>query len=211
MNSIAVLTTHIVLVAFLLNHCAAANQAWLSILSFDCNHSATSCIGIVLDNHWVLTTASCFQKCDVKVPLQLNAFVDIPNEALKAMRTAMRMGSEVSATLVWQHPEFSADTGVNNLALVKLGCHDHALENLNLASNCSTHDSPDAYVFAKTKVIRFRNSVRRIKCFSRIGSGTWYYRSNTLQVVATSHDSSNCMVTLLCKHAEQLTSFMQGL
>ena len=202
-----------VLVSFMLN-CATANQAWLAVLSFNCNHSTTNCIGIVLDNHWVLTTATCFSKCGIKPPVQLSAFVDIPNEAQKKLHTAMHMGNEVDATLVWQHPEFSADTYANNLALVKLGCHDYSLEKLNLAIDCSTenqHSGPDAYVVAKnSRTMKFSDKVQRIKCFSKTNTSTWYYRGDTLQVVATSH-SSDCIMMPLCKHAAQLKSFMQGL
>lgn len=213
MKATAVLSSVIVL---FMCGCAAANQPWLAVLSLDCVQSTTNCIGVVLDKHWVLTTTTCFSRCGIKVPLRLSAFVNIPSGAQKRFTSAMRMGSRVAATLVWQHPEFNADTYANNLALVKLDCHDHALEKLNLSSDCPAHDSqlakPDGYIYAgKTVAIKSKDTkVKKVKCLSEKSTGTWYYHADTLQVVATSHNS-DCMVTSLCEHAKQLKSFMQGM
>lgn len=194
------------------------SQPWLAVLSFTCRDSAKNCIGVVLDNHWVLTNAACFWKCKVKLPLQISVYVNIPPEAQKKLKSSMDMGSKVNGTLVWQHPEYNPDTFTNDLALVNLGCHNHTLDKLNLDSNCSNHvnqqSNSDGYVYMKKNSIKFKaihdkkNSV--VKCFSRQGTSTLYHTS-ALQVVATTSKNPGCVVTLICKHSEQLKSFMQGM
>ena len=212
-----VLSTLVVLFLFI---CATAarqprSQPWLAVLSFTCRRRSTNnCIGVVLDNQWVLTTATCFRKCEVEIPLQLSVYVNIPPGAQKRLATSIRMGNKVDGSLVWQHSEYNPNTFANNLALVKLGCHNHTLENINLASNCSAHAESDGCVYAKnSRVVRFRNANgNRAECFSRPGTSTWHHFASTLQMVATtSSNNPNCMETSICKHTEQLKSFMQGI
>ena len=212
------LSTSVVLFVFI---CAALarqprgsprGQPWLAVLSSTCRRrSTTDCIGVVLDNQWVLTTATCFRKCEVEIPHQLSVYVNIPAAAQKRLATSIRLGSKVDGSLVWQHPEYNPNTFANDLALVKLACHNHTLEKLNLASNCSAHES-DGYVYAKNKVIKIKKAEGNgVKCFSKTGTSTWYHLASTLQMVATSSNNPDCMGTSICKHAEQLKSFMQGM
>ena len=213
-----VLSTLVVLFVLI---CAALarqprNQPWLAVLSSTCRrHSTTNCIGVVLDNQWVLTAATCFWKCEIEIPHQLSVYVNIPPAAQKRLATSIRLGNKVDGSLIWQHPEYNPNTFANNLALVKLGCHNHTLEKLNLASNCSADDSQqaDGYVYAKNhKVIKFKKAGgNEAKCYSKPGISTWYHLASTLQVVATSSNNPDCMETLICKHAKQLKSFMQGM
>ena len=193
------------------------SQPWLSALSFTCGDSTGACIGVVLDKDWILTSATCFGKCETEIPLQLSAYVKIPPAAQKRLASSIRLGNKVNGALVWQHPEYNSRTFANDLALVKLGCHNHTLEKLNLASNCSAEaeshqSSSDGYVYLKNKVIKFNNTDKdKAECFSRQGTNTWYYHDNTLQMVTTRLRGSNCMESSICKNAEQLKSFMQGL
>ena len=209
------------LVALLMCHSTTASQPrsqpWLAVLSFTCRDSAKNCIGVVLDNHWVLTTAACFWKCKVNPPMQISVYVNIPPEAQKKLKSSMDKGNKVNGTLIWQHPEYNSKTFANDLALVKLGCHNHTLEKLNLLSNCSAHVSQrsnsNGYVYVKKNSIRFKKVHSKdgdvVKCFSRQGTGTLYHAS-ALQMVATTSNNPGCTVTLICKHYEQLKSFMQG-
>lgn len=210
-----VLSTLVVLFLFI---CAASarqprSQPWLAVLSSTCrSRSTTNCIGVVLDDQWMLTTATCFRKCEVEIPHQLSVYVNIPPAAQKRLATSIRLGTKVDGSLVWQHPEYNPNTFANNLALVKLGCHNHTLEKLNLASNCSANEC-DGYVYAKNnKAIKLKRvEGNEAKCYSRPGTSTWYHLASTLQMVTTSSNNPDCMETSICKHAEQLKSFMQGM
>lgn len=192
-------------------------QPWLSVLSFTCRQSTSSCVGVVLDGNWVLTTASCFWKCDVEIPVQLSVYINIPPKAQKRIASSIVNGNKVGGTLVWQHPEYSSNTLANNLALVKLDCHNHALEKLSLASNCSADEARDSYsngyMYAKKRSIKFREiddgSDEKPKCF--VKRGTWYYHATILQMISAKFDRHNCKETLICKHTSVLKSFMQGL
>ena len=219
MTAAVVLNTLMLIIA---SNCVATaignphSQPWLSALSYTCGGSTGACIGVVLEKDWILTSATCFSECKTEIPLQLSAYVKIPPAAQKRLASSIRLGNKVNGALVWQHPEYNSRTFANDLALVKLGCHNHTLEKLNLASNCSAKEShqssSDGYVYLKNKVIKFNNTDKdKAECFSRQGTNTWYYRANTLQMVTTRSRGSNCMESLICKNAEQLKSFMQGL
>ena len=209
------------LVVILICHSTTASQRhsqpWLAVLSFTCHDSAKNCIGVVLDKHWVLTNAACFWKCNVKLPMQMSVHVDIPPEAQKKLKSSMDKGNEVNGTLVWQHPEYNSRTFANDLALIKLGCYNHTLEKLNLASNCSVqanqYSNSDGYVYVKKNSIKFKEvhdkDSNLVKCFSRQGTGTLYH-AGALKMVATTSNNPGCTVTLICKHHKQLKSFMQG-
>ena len=212
----------IILILMVVSDCATAiirartSQPWLSVLSFPCGDSTENCIGVVLDNQWVLTTATCFRRCKIEIPLQLSAYVNIPPAAQKRLASSIRLGNKVNGALVWQHPEYNSRTFTNDLALVKLDCHDHTLERLNLASNCSAQGSQqgssDGYVYLRNKVINFNHANKeKAECFSRQGTGTFYYHTSTVQMVTTTARGSNCMESLICKDTEQMKSFMQGL
>ena len=213
-----VLSTLVVLFVFI---CATTarqprSQPWLAVLSFTCRRSTNNCIGVVLDDQWVLTTATCFRKCRVEIPLQVSVYVNIPPGAQRRLATSIRLGTKVNGSLVWQHPEYTPNTFANNLALVKLGCHNHTLEKLKLASNCSGTESQkmqsDGYVYAKNRVIKFKNAKgSKTECFSKLGTSTLYYLASTLEMITTTSNNSSCMDTPICKHTEQLKSFMQGM
>ena len=218
MKAAVVLSSFVLIIAC---HCTTViarrhSEPWLSALSFRCGSSKTgACIGVVLDKNWVLTSATCFGKCKTELPLQLNAYVKIPSAAQKRLASSIRLGNKVNGELVWQHPEYNPRTFANDLALVKLGCHNHTLEKLNLPSNCSTEEaqqtSSDGYIYLKNKVIKFNNAKDKAECFSRQGTNAWYYQTDTLQMVTTRSRGSSCMESSICKNAEQLKSFMQGL
>ena len=218
METTVVLST---LIAVIVCNCAtpaASSQPWLSALSFNCRDSDNYCVGIVLDTHWVLTTANCFSQCKTEIPTQLNVHVNIPPEYQKKIDSAISMGNKVNGTLAWQHPEYDSKTFANNLALVKLDCHDHALQGLNLASNCNSADKSqesnfNGYMLLKNTAIKIKTvDGYKAECFSSQGTATWYYNASTLQMVATkSRSDPNCMETLICKDTEELKYFMQGL
>lgn len=180
------------------------NQPWLAVLSFTCGRSTDNCIGIVLDNHWVLTTATCFRGCK---PMHLSISINIPPGAQRRLASSIRMGNRINGSLV-------PNTFANNLAFVKLDCHNYTLETVNLPSHCSVHEGhdqikSDGYIYRRNKAIKFRNTGKETECFS--GTGSWYYLDSTLQMVATTSNSSSCMVTSICKHTEQIQSFMEGM
>ena len=222
MNFKAVLST-LVIVFFSIfaattaaNHDQPRSRPWLAVMTYPCRRSANNtCIGVVLNNHWVLTTASCFSKCrKAKTPLQLSIYVNIPSRAQGRLASSVRKGSKVNGSLVWQHPDFNSNTFANNLALVQLGCHTHSLEKLSLATNCSSHGNQqikfDGYIFATRSVIKIENTkTDKTKCFAKEGTGTWYHLDSTLQMLTTTSRSS-CMETSICNNSAQLISVVQG-
>ena len=192
-----------------------SSQPWLAVMTYPCRRVIKTCIGVVLDDHWVLTTASCFSKCSrIEPPLQVSVYVNIPPAVQGRLASSVRMGSKVNGSLVWQHPDFNSSTFANNLALVQLGCHHHTLEKLSLATNCSLHGDQqikfNGYVFAKKSVIKLRNTkTDKAKCFSKESTGTWYHLDSTLQMLTTTLKSS-CMETSICSNSARLISVMQG-
>ena len=219
MNANAMLSTLVVLCFIIFATTTAASQPgsrpWLAVLSYPCRRSAKTCIGVVLDDYWVLTTASCFSKCNkIETPVQLSVYVNIPSEVQGRLALSMQMGDQVNGSLVWQHPDFNSSTFANNLALVQLGCHTRSLEELRLATNCSVHGDQqiefEGYVFAKRSAIEIKNTkADKAKCFGKEGSVTWYRLDSTLQMLMTKL-RPNCMVTSICNNSEQLISVMQG-
>ena len=147
----------------------------------------------------MLTTATCFWKCRVEIPLQLSVYVNIPPRAQRRLASSIRLGTQVDGSLVWQHPEYTPNTFANNLALVKLDCHNHTLEKLKLASNCSGPESEqtnfDGCIFANRRNIKFKGTGKdKADCFSRLGTGTWYYDASALQMVATTSRNPSCII-----------------
>ena len=215
MNVKAVLSTLVVFCIFICATTAMSqpsSQPWLAVMTYPCRRSTKTCVGVVLDNHWVLTTANCFSKCNMlKNPLQLSVYVNIPSEFQGRLASSIHPGSKVYGSLVWQHPDFNSSTFANNLALVQLGCHNRTLEKLSLATNCSAHVSTfDGYVFARRSAIKIKNSkTDEAKCFAKEGTGTWYHLHDTLQMLTTTLKFS-CMETTICSNTEKLITFMQG-
>ena len=219
MNVKAVLSTLVILCFVIFAAATAASRPgsrpWLAVMTYQCRRSNNTCIGVVLDNHWVLTTASCFSKCSkLEPPLQLSVYVNIPPGVQGRLASSVRMGSKVDGSLVWQHPDFNSSTFANNLALVQLGCHYRTLEKLSLATNCSSHGDRqikfNGYVFANGLDIKVENTkTDKTNCFAKKGTGTWYHLDNTLQMLTTTSRPS-CVKTSICNNSERLISVMQG-
>ena len=218
MNVKAVISTLVVLCVLICATTAARqprSRPWLAVLTYPCRRLTKICIGVVLDDHWVLTAASCISKCSkFTSALQLTVYVNIPQGVQGRLASSMRMGSKVNGSLVWQHPDFNSNTFANNLALVQLGCHTHSLEKLGLATNCSAHGDQqiefDGLVFAKKSVIKIKNiKTDKAKCLAKEGTGTWYHLDSSLQMLTTTLRSS-CMETAICNNSALLISVMQG-
>ena len=220
MNAKAMLSTLAVLCFIIFAATTAASQPgsrpWLAVLSYPCRRSAKTCIEVILDDHWVLTTASCFSKCNkIETPLQLSVYINIPSEVQGRLALSMHMGDQVNGSLVWQHPDFNSSTFANNLALIQLDCRTRSLEKLSLATNCSVHDNQqikfNGFVFAKRSAIKIKNTkADKAKCFGKEGTDTWYHLDNTLQMLTTKLRPS-CMETSIYNNSEWLISVMQGL
>ena len=219
------------LVVFLLSsYTTAMVPSWLSAVSFKCKGKKT-CVGTVIDKQWILTTDSCFQSCDGTSPKNIRAFLNISGNSHKR-RVSLKTGSKVSVEDVWMHPRYNPITSANNLALVKLECHDITL-----------HISADLWhtvsiVLCQWIVLQLvicilprigwdpESSIGRLidtegnitlsHCSVKLGMDAIYFCTNQ-PVAVSSHKISECVqrqrtvpATPICHHIELIRSVLNG-
>jgi len=221
------------LVVFLLSsYTTATVTSWLSAVSFKCKGKDDTCAGALIDEHWILTTASCFQNCNGSSLRRFNAFLNISNRRTRR-RGALKSGSKVSIDGVWTHPSYDATTYANNLALVKLKCHDISLDvdvdirkaNCSMPKDCTAQSNSGYLYTTNSAQLRSREISWHIhsdgiitlsRCSVVVGTDTIYYCANK-PVAVSSDKPSQCakqkqMVSaiLICRHNEWITSVIQG-
>jgi len=221
------------LVVFLLSsYSKAMVPSWLSAVSFKCRgEDGTDCAGALIDRQWIVTSASCFHKCYEDSPRRFRAFLNIPGRKDNSTRVSFNSGSKVFVEDVWMHPSYDSITWANNLALVKLECHDLHLNisdftknNCSMPMNCATQ-SHSGYLHALKNRFRSRQQGWKIDsegnltlshCNVGLGMDTIYFCAN--QPIAVSCDKmSECAkrqrvvpATPICYHNEWITSVIQG-
>ena len=219
------------LIVFLLSsYTTAMVPSWLSAVSFKCEGQSKTCAGALIDEKWILTTASCFQNCNGTSPQDVKAFLNIPENGHKR-RISFKNDSKVSVEDVWMHPRYNPITSANNLALVKLQCHDVILKisahadvqnsNCSVPMSCST----TGYLHSSKSRLRFREQHWKIdtegnvtlsRCSGTLGMDTVYYCAN--QPVAVSSDKmSECVqrqrtvpATQICHHIKWIRSVLNS-
>jgi len=186
------------LVVFLLSsYSTAMVPSWLSAVSFKCKGESGICVGIVMDKEWILTTASCLQKCSGDSLPHFKAFLNIPEKG-KNRRVSLKSHSQVSVEDVWLHPNYDSITFGNNLALVKLKCHDiNVKNNCSMPTECSSQ-SHSGYLHSSKQHLRSRvlsfemdseGNVTPSRCSIGLGMDTIYFCAN--QLIAVSCDKMN--------------------
>jgi len=212
-------------VLLLSSYTTAMVPSWLSAVSFKCHGEDGNCVGIVIGRQWILTTASCFQKCNGSSLQRFRAFLNIPDR-----RKRVKSGTKISIENVWMHPSYDSITFANNLALVKLKCHDINVNvnfmktNCSIPMDCSTQNQ-SGYLHSSKKRLRYRElsweidvegNVTLLRCSIGLGMDTVYFCAN--RPVAVSHDKmSECVkqqrivpATPICYHTKWITSVMLG-
>ena len=205
--------------------------SWLSAVSFKCDGEDDNCAGALIDKQWIVTTASCFQNCYGDSPGRFKAFLNIPDRGNRR-RASLKSGSKVPVEDVWMHPKYDSITFSDNIALVKLKCHDLTLNinaefmktNCSMSLDCSTH-SHSGYLYSSKNRLRSRElswemdsegNVTLSRCSIRLGMDTIYYCANQ-PVAVSSNKMSECVkrrrivpTTPICYHNEWIISVMQG-
>ncbi|XP_065900426.1 uncharacterized protein [Dysidea avara] len=219
------------LIVFLLSsYTTAMIPSWLSAVSFKCDGEDDNCAGALIDKQWIVTTASCFQNCNGDSPGRFKAFLNIPDRGNRR-RASLKSGSKVSVEDVWMHPKYDSITFSDNIALVKLKCHDLTLNinaefiktNCFMSLDCSTH-SHSGYLYSSKNRLRSRElsweldsegNVTLSRCSIRLGMDTIYYCANQ-PVAVSSNKMSECVkrrrivpTTPICYHNEWIISVMQ--
>ncbi|XP_065902163.1 uncharacterized protein [Dysidea avara] len=216
------------LVVFLLSsYTTAMIPSWLSAVSFKCHGEGDNCAGALIDKQWIVTTASCFQKCNGSTLQRFKAFLNIPVKEKRRIKN----GTKVSVEDVWIHPRYDSITYANNLALVKLECHDLILNiDANFTkANCSmlvdyVTQNHSGYLHSSKKRFRSRElswemdsegNVTLSRCSIGLGMDTIYYCANK-PVAVSSNKMSECVkrrrivpTTPICYHNEWIISVMQ--
>ena len=217
------------LVVFLLSsYTTAMIPSWLSAVSFKCHGEGDNCAGALIDKQWIVTTASCFPKCNGSTLQRFKAFLNIPVKG----KGRIKNGTKVSVEDVWIHPRYDSITYANNLALVKLECHDLILNidanftkaNCSMLVDCVTKNH-SGYLHSSKKRFRSRElswemdsegNVTLSRCSIGLGMDTIYYCANK-PVAVSSNKMSECVkrrrivpTTPICYHNEWIISVMQG-
>ena len=219
------------LVVFLLSsYTTAVVPSWLSAVSFKCHGEDDNCAGALIDKQWIVTTASCFKNCYGDSPQRFKAFLNVHDRGNRR-RASLKSGSKVSVEDVWIHPNDSI-TFANNIALVKLQCHDLTVNinadftktNCSMPMDCSTQNL-SGYLHTSGNNFRSRQPSWKIdsdgnvtlsRCSVQLGMDTIYYCANQ-PVAVSSNKMSECVnrrrivpTTPICYHNEWIISVMQG-
>ena len=214
------------LVVFLLSsYTTAMIPSWLSAVSCKCHGEGDNCAGALIDKKWIVTTASCFPKCNGSTLQCFKAFLNIPVKGKRRIKN----GTKVSVEDVWIHPRYDSITYANNLALVKLECHDFILNidanftkaNCSMLMDCVTqsHSGYSKKRFRSRELsweMDSEGNVTLSRYSIALGMDTIYYCA--IQPVAVSSNKmSECvkrrrivLTTPICYHNEWIISVMQG-
>ena len=216
-------------VILLSSYTAAMIPSWLSAVTFKCHGEDDNCAGALIDRQWIVTTASCFQNCLEDSPRRFRAFLNIQDRRGNSRRASLHSGTRVSVENIWMHPNYDSITFANNLALVKLECHDFNLTidadlNCSLPMDCSTQNHSGYLHSSKNRFksrqhsweIDSEGNITLSRCSVDLGTDTIYYCAN--QPVAVSCDKmSDCVkrqrivpATPICYHKQWIASVIQG-
>jgi len=222
------------LVVFLLSsYTTALVPSWLSAVSFKCKGKLQICAGALIDEQWMLTTASCFQNCYGKFPQHFKAFLNIPERDDDAGRAALKSGFKAFGDYIQIHPNYDPISFANNLALVKLECHNLSLNidadiikaECSMPMDCGTQSHSGYLHSTSSHRLRYRErnwemdpegNLTLSHCSVALGMDNIYYCAN--QPVAVSCDKmSECVqhkrtvpTTPICHHYQWITSIIKG-
>lgn len=105
---------------------------WLAKVRVKCDDTTYHCLGAIVTDEFLITTASCIDKCDdservIKIlATELPADDDEPE----------RYGIKLRATEAVVHPQYDTQT-MNNVALVKFKCPESHLAKVAVNDSCS--------------------------------------------------------------------------
>ena len=106
---------------------------WLAKVKVKCDDMVYNCLGAIVEDNFIITTASCVNKCDDSVRVIRILVTDYSTNGSKLF------GEKVRATKVTIHPEYSLSETekIHDVALVKFRCPDFQLAEVSLNDSCS--------------------------------------------------------------------------
>ena len=106
---------------------------WLAKVKVKCEDAVHNCLGAIIEDQFLITTASCVTKCD-----DSERVIKISVSEYSA-NDDKQFGRRVKATEVTVHPEYSLSETQNlhDIALVKFRCPNFELSKVSLNDSCS--------------------------------------------------------------------------
>ena len=116
---------------------------WLAKVKVKCDDTIHTCLGAIIEDNCLVTTASCVNKCDDSIRIIKISVSDYSTNGSKLF------GEKVKATEVTIHPEYTSSES-HDLALVKFKCPDFPLAKVSLNNSCSQDHDFSVIHFNKT-------------------------------------------------------------
>ena len=162
---------------------------WLAKVQVKCEDKVYICFGAIIEDNFIITTASCVNKCDDSVRKIRVLVSDYSTNGSK------RFGEKFKGTEVTIHPEYSSSE-IHDLALVKFKCPDVLLAKVSLDDSCSLDDDFSVIHFNSTTgsySTHEAKSVRKKKC--KQAYENWDDSQQVCILASSCSDKSESLIT----------------
>ena len=163
---------------------------WLAKVKVKCEDTTYNCLGAVIEDNFIITTASCVNKCDDSVRVIKILVSDYSTNG------GEQFGKKVKATEVTIHPEYSLSETqrIHDVALVKFKCPSFQLAKVSLNNTCLPDNDFCVINFDKTTSTNAASLAgRKKKC--KQAYNNWDDSQQVCIVASSCSDKSQSLIT----------------